>query len=74
MVLLLRRKWAFIKESDSENYEILPSIAVLGIVDGPSPLARTFMEKGDMIYLFGNPAPLVKRKRVGKIAGIGAKT
>lgn len=64
---------AFIKESDNENYEILPSIAVLGIVDGPSPLARTFMEKGDMIYLLGNPALSLSGSELEKSLGLEQK-
>ena len=64
---------AFIKDRVGEKEEILPSIAVLGIVDGPAPLARTFMEKGDMIYLLGNPAISLNGSELEKSMGLEQK-
>jgi len=64
---------AFIKDRVGGNEEILPSIAVLGIVDGSAPLARTFMEKGDMIYLLGNPAVSLNGSELEKSMGLEQK-
>ncbi|SDB81765.1 AIR synthase-related protein [Williamwhitmania taraxaci] len=63
----------FVKERVGEQETILPSIAVLGIVDGPVPLARTFMEKGDMIYLLGDPALTINGSELEKSLGLEQK-
>lgn len=61
---------SFVKEREDDQNEIFPSIAVLGLVDGPAPLARTFMEKGDMIYLLGDPAVSLSGSELAKSLGL----
>jgi len=64
---------AFIKDCFGEIEKVLPSIAVLGIVDGPAPLTRTFIEKGDMIYLLGDPALSLNGSELEKSLGLEQK-
>lgn len=46
----------FIKLRQEQSSSVFPAVAILGVVDGPAPLSRSFRDKGDMIYLLGEPA------------------
>ena len=46
----------FVKLREGHHSAIFSAVSVLGVVDGDAPLSRSFRDKGDMIYLLGNPA------------------
>ncbi|HUW07082.1 MAG TPA: AIR synthase-related protein [Williamwhitmania sp.] len=46
----------FIKLRPVQKSAVFSAVAILGVVDGSAPLSRSFLDKGDMIYLLGEPA------------------